>query len=82
MPRGGIYRLKKSHDLEIGIRPTCRDILGDGILKKKKFQPEVIFSNLQTSKYIFLLEVCIFEKKNSGLNFFCCEYHLLENRDR
>ena len=63
MPRGWISRLKKSHDLEIGIRPTCRGILGDGIREKNIFQPEVFFSNLQTSKYSFLLQVCIFEKK-------------------
>ena len=37
MPRGWISRLKKSHDLEICTRPTCRGILGDGIRKKKKF---------------------------------------------
>ena len=34
MPRGWISRLKKSHDLEICKRPTCRGILGDGIRKK------------------------------------------------
>ena len=35
MPRGWISRLKKSHDLEMCTRPTCRGILGDGIRKKK-----------------------------------------------
>ena len=35
MPHSWISRLKKSHDLEICTRPTCRSILGDGIRKKK-----------------------------------------------
>ena len=37
MPRGWIARLKKSHDLEICTRPTCRGTLGDGV-RKKNFQ--------------------------------------------
>ena len=37
MPHGWISRLKKSHDLEVCTRPTCRGILGYGIRKKKYF---------------------------------------------
>ena len=40
-----------SPDLQICTQPTCHGILGDGIRKKYIFQPEVFFSNLQTSKY-------------------------------
>ena len=46
MPRGWISRLKKSHDLEICTRPTCRGTLGDGIRQKKILQPEVFFSRI------------------------------------
>ena len=50
MPRGWIFRFKKSHDLHICTRPTCNccGILGDGI-RKKKSDPM-----WQTSKYSFL----------------------------
>ena len=34
MPHGWISRFKKSHDLEIWTRPTCRGILGDVFAKK------------------------------------------------
>ena len=34
MLRGLISHLKKSHNLQIFTRPTCRGILGDGIRKK------------------------------------------------
>ena len=40
-PRLNISLKKKSHDLEIWTRPTCRGILGDGIRKKNIFRPEV-----------------------------------------
>ena len=46
MPRGWIYRLKKSHDLEMCTRHTCRGTLGDGVRQKKILQPEVFFSRI------------------------------------
>ena len=48
MPHGWISRLKKSHDLEVCTRPTCRGILVYGIRKK-------IFSGRKwhTYKYSF-----------------------------
>ena len=42
--------LKNYHDLQICTRPTCRGILCDHIYQQNIFQPEVFFSNLQTSK--------------------------------
>ena len=47
MPRGWISRLKKSHDLEICTRPTCRGTLGDGIRQKNSPTGSIFFSNLQ-----------------------------------
>ena len=50
---------------------------------QKKFKPEVFFFEF-TNFYIhhFFLEVCKLGKKYFRFEFFCCEYHRIEYRDR
>ena len=51
LPRDWISLFKKSYDLQICTRPTCRGILRDGIRNFFFFEPEVIFFNLQSPKF-------------------------------
>ena len=62
MPHGWISRLKKSHDLEVCTRPTCRGILRYGI-RKKKFPAgsDTLINIVFFGKNISA--VCKFEKK-------------------
>ena len=55
-PCGWISRLKKSHDLQICTRPTCRGILCSGICKKNIFQPEIFVLEF-TNFYIHRLSL-------------------------
>ena len=57
LPRGWISK-KKSYDLQIYTRPTCRGILRDGIIFFF-FEPEVFFSNLKSPKFTPTLLLCV-----------------------